>query len=430
VESSLAVSEQSVETDAKATAEAETAEAQAGAETTSAIAETALAEEETAPTESTTSEAKVTLAPQEAKSTAEEEIAAAEPVVTEALTAEQTPAEAESAVSAPEPVPTAAGPVVTEALTAEQTSAEAEPAVSAPEPVPTAPQPAPEATTAAVAEQTSAEKPKRKKRRKRRKKARAAMQVRVIPRKRVVKPLAVGMELHGTVKRIADFGAFVDIGVGTDGLVHISELSQVRVNKVSDVVSEGQEVTVWIKELDRDNNRISLTMLPPGTKTIRDLNEDEIVAGTVTRLAPYGAFVDIGVGREALLHIREMSERFVRKPEDVVQVGEPIEARIVKLDRRRGRIDLSLKGLRPEPEPEPEPESEPEKSNYSWGEDEDDMPTLMELALREAMGDEFEQFKARSRRSRRGSNRRRRSRKVYREEQDEIIERTLYGHRG
>ena len=90
----------------------------------------------------------------------------------------------------------------------------------------------------------------------------------------VVKLLSVGQELKGTVKRITEFGAFVDIGVGRDGLIHISELSTTRVAKVTDVLQEGQPITLWIKKLDRDRNRISLTMIEPGKRTIRDLHCD------------------------------------------------------------------------------------------------------------------------------------------------------------
>ena len=167
----------------------------------------------------------------------------------------------------------------------------------------------------------------------------------------VVKLLSVGQALQGTVKRITEFGAFVDIGVGRDGLVHISELSTTRVAKVSDLLKEGQPVTLWIKKLDRDRNRISLTMIEPGKRTIRDLQVGEVVEGTVTRILPYGAFIDIGVGRDALLHVREMAEGFVAKPEDVVKSGDPVEVRIIEIARRRNRIDVSMKGLRPEPEP-------------------------------------------------------------------------------
>ena len=166
----------------------------------------------------------------------------------------------------------------------------------------------------------------------------------------VVRMLSVGQQVKGTVKRVTEFGAFVDIGVGRDGLVHISELSSKRVGKVSDVLQEGLVVDLWIKKLDRDRNRISLTMIEPGQRTIRDLQKGEVVEGTVTRILPYGAFVDIGIGRDALLHVREMGEGFIAKPEDVVQVGQLVETRVIEIARRRSRVDLSMKGLRPEPE--------------------------------------------------------------------------------
>ena len=178
-------------------------------------------------------------------------------------------------------------------------------------------------------------------------KGKGKQKVKVLPKAKIVKVLTVGMETGGTIKRVSEYGAFVDIGVGRDGLLHISEMSTSRVRKVTDVINEGDEVTVWIKELDREKNRISLTMIPPGTKTIRDLAVGELVTGTVQRLTNYGAFVDIGMDRDAMLHVKEMGDGYVAKPEDVVKVGEEIEARIVSVDPRRGRIDLSLKGLRP-----------------------------------------------------------------------------------
>ena len=252
-----------------------------------------------------------------------------------------------------------------------------------------------------------------------------------------VRILAVGQQVQGTIKRIADFGAFVDIGVGRDGLIHISELSVRRVGKVTDVLAEGQEVTAWIKKLDRDRNRISLTLIDPNTKTIRDLNKDDLVQGTVTRILPYGAFIDIGIGRDALLHVREMGVGYVAKPEDVVKVGDSIEARIIELSRRRGRVDLSLKGLREEPEPtpapqaawpapqqqqsnsrrqqQPEPEPEPQEADL------EDLEVLspMELAFKRAMEAEGMELNV-SRKKQGKRNRRDRS-----ELQDEIISRTL-----
>jgi small subunit ribosomal protein S1 len=245
---------------------------------------------------------------------------------------------------------------------------------------------------------------------------------------RVVKLLAVGQQVIGVVKRVTEFGAFVDIGVGRDGLVHISELSVRRVGKVADVLQDGQEVTVWIKKLDRDRNRISLSMIEPGTKTIRDLEKGEIVQGTVTRILPYGAFIDIGIGRDALLHIREMSERYIARPEDVVNIGDVIEARIIELSRRRQRVDLSMKGLRPEPEPEPvpapvaeapAPAPEPEEEMVDEFADMEVL-TPMEMAFKRAMeagGAKFTMSdkKGRNKKGKRGT----------RSIQDEIIARTL-----
>lgn len=247
---------------------------------------------------------------------------------------------------------------------------------------------------------------------------------------RVVKLLAVGQQVIGTVKRVTEFGAFVDIGVGRDGLVHISELSVRRVGKVTDVLKDGLEVTVWIKKLDRDRNRISLTMIEPGTKTIRDLEKGEVVQGTVTRILPYGAFVDIGVGRDALLHIREMSERYIARPEDVVNVGDVIEARIIELSRRRQRVDLSMKGLRPEPEPEPVaapvveetvPAAPPEPEEDVVDEFADmEVLTPMEMAFKRAMEAEGIKLDVRDKKGRNKKGKR-----GARSIQDEIIARTL-----
>ncbi len=236
------------------------------------------------------------------------------------------------------------------------------------------------------------------------------LNVRVIPRKRIVKKLARGMKLTGKVRRVTRFGAFVDIGVNTDGLVHISELAPYRVAKVTDVVNVGDEVTVWIKDLNKAENRISLTMIPPGTKTIRDLQVGEIVKGTVTRIEPYGAFVDIGIGRDALLRVREMAEGYVRNPEDIVQVGEEIEARIIRVDVRRNQVDLSLKGLRPEPVETEEEEEIPVVTE----EDEEEIISPFEIAFLEAQAQK-ERRREKKRRKKRWDE----------FEDDEIIRRTL-----
>lgn len=250
-------------------------------------------------------------------------------------------------------------------------------------------------------------------------KGRHKPKVQTLPRKKIVKVLSVGMEVTGKVKRVSEYGAFVDIGVGRDGLLHISELSTSRVRKVDDMIKEGDEISVWIKELDREKNRISLTMIAPGTKTIRDLAVGELVTGTVQRLTNYGAFVDIGMERDAMLHVKEMGDGYVAKPEDVVTVGDEIEARISGVDARRGRVDLSLKGLRPTSAADaaaPDVEFRPVEN---VAEDEE-LPTLMELAFRQALdGNEDYPPAERSRKQKRRKGR------GDRYEQDEIITRTL-----
>ncbi len=243
-----------------------------------------------------------------------------------------------------------------------------------------------------------------------------------IPPRKVVKTIAVGQEVEGVVKRVTEFGAFIDIGVGRDGLVHVSELSPQRVAKASDVVQEGQTVTVWIKELDRDKNRISLSMIAPGTLTMRDLEEGMVVTGTVTRMERYGAFLDIGVGRDGMLHVKEMGHGFIEKPEDVVKMGEELQVQIVGLDQRRGRVDLSRKSLLPPPEESGSPmmarmadsddptEPAPEEVVFV---------SPFELALQEAN---------------QGEERRRERKKKARgwdeyEEEEDLIQRTIAHHR-
>ncbi|MGQ9585092.1 MAG: S1 RNA-binding domain-containing protein [Anaerolineae bacterium] len=227
---------------------------------------------------------------------------------------------------------------------------------------------------------------------------------------KVIKRLAPGMQFEGTVKAVTDFGAFVDIGVGRDGLVHVTEVSRRPVSKLKDVLREGQKVTVWVKDLDRERNRISLTMVDPESLTVEDLREGDLVRGRVTRLERYGAFVDIGVEREALLHVREMGEEFVSRPEDVVRVGDEVEVRIAKVDVQRKRVDVSMKGVGEE---EPEAELVPEPG------DEESL-TVMQVAMEEA-----------TRRQQRRARRQKKQEKAAaaRGELDEIIRRTLESHR-
>src|SRR5260221_5041710 len=98
-----------------------------------------------------------------------------------------------------------------------------------------------------------------------------------------IQDLKPKMELHGTVKKIELYGAFVDLGIGTDGLLHISQLSTERVKNVSDVVKEGDEVTVWVRNVDVDQRRIDLTMIQPSEKNVAEVQAGQVLIGTVVR---------------------------------------------------------------------------------------------------------------------------------------------------
>lgn len=186
--------------------------------------------------------------------------------------------------------------------------------------------------------------------------------------------LEPGSEVVGRVVSIAEFGAFVDIGAETDGLVHISELSEGRVEKVADVVSLGDEVKVWIKDVDVEQGRISLSMRPKPKYRLQDLKQGMVLDGVVTGVRDYGIFVDIGAETEGLVHVSEMADKYISEPSELVSLGEEVQVRIKKVDRKRRRISLSMKGLRSQPPPSPPKEEEP-------------MPTAIELALRQALGE-------------------------------------------
>ncbi len=175
--------------------------------------------------------------------------------------------------------------------------------------------------------------------------------------KAALRDLAAGQVLTGKVKSITPYGAFIDINVNRDGLVHISELSDTRVEKVEDVVQVGQEVTVRILEIDNSKNRISLTMRTqerqarPERRRRQEVNHDaisalnagDIVEGMVKSITPIGAFVDIGVGKDGLVHISELSDTRVEKVEDAVQIGQGYTFKIIEIDAEHGRISLSLR---------------------------------------------------------------------------------------
>jgi predicted RNA-binding protein with RPS1 domain len=155
--------------------------------------------------------------------------------------------------------------------------------------------------------------------------------------------LRVGDTVEGTVTGIAPFGVFVDIGVGKDGLVHISELAEGRIDRAEDAVQVGQTYTFKLLEVDDAGTRISLSLRrAQRTQRMQQLEKGQIVEGTISGLAPFGAFVDIGVGRDGLVHISELAPDRVNRVEDVVNVGDKVTVRVLDVDSQSKRISLSM----------------------------------------------------------------------------------------
>ncbi len=171
--------------------------------------------------------------------------------------------------------------------------------------------------------------------------------------------LEEGTRVQGVVRRLTDFGAFVDIGDGVEGLLHVSEMAYSRVNHPSDVVSEGDEITVMILGVNQERERISLglkqTIADPWSTVTERYEVDQKVSGEVTRVVDFGAFVKLEDGIEGLVHISELSHKHVAKAEDVVQPGQAVETKIISVDANARRIGLSIKELEPKPEVAPAP---------------------------------------------------------------------------
>ena len=186
-------------------------------------------------------------------------------------------------------------------------------------------------------------------------------------RAEILEKLSKGMRLKGTVSSIVDFGAFVDLG-GIDGLIHISELSWSHVNHPSEVVKVGEEVEVEVLDVDLQRERISLglkqTTEDPWTKLVETYPVGTIVDGKVTKIVPFGAFIELGANVEGLVHISEMAMRHIDSPAQVVKVGDVVKVKFMDVNVERRRISLSMKSAAEDlgieiavAEPEPKPEA-------------------------------------------------------------------------
>ncbi|WP_438318409.1 30S ribosomal protein S1 [Sporosarcina sp. FA9] len=164
----------------------------------------------------------------------------------------------------------------------------------------------------------------------------------------IMDTLEVGQILEGTVQRLATFGAFVDLG-GVDGLVHISQLTHEHVEKVSDVLKEGDKVNVKVLSIDRDSERISLSIkdtLPGPWEGIEEkAPKGSKLEGTVKRIVSYGAFVELFPGVEGLVHISRISHQHIGTPDEVLKEGQKIEVKVLEVNPIEKRLSLSIKDL-------------------------------------------------------------------------------------
>jgi small subunit ribosomal protein S1 len=165
-------------------------------------------------------------------------------------------------------------------------------------------------------------------------------------KERLIGTLKEGEVRKGRVSSICDFGAFVDIG-GADGLVHLSELSWSRVRHPSEVLRVGEEVEVYVLGINEDERKIALslkrTQAEPWTRVAARYEVGQLVKGTITQLANFGAFARIEDGIEGLIHVSELSDDRVAHPRNIVKEGDEMMLRIIRIDPQRRRMGLSLR---------------------------------------------------------------------------------------
>ncbi|MGX0244960.1 small subunit ribosomal protein S1 [Staphylococcus hominis] len=198
-----------------------------------------------------------------------------------------------------------------------------------------------------------------------------------------------GDVIKGKVARLTNFGAFVDIG-GVDGLVHVSELSHEHVQSPEDVVSVGQEVDVKVKSVEKDSERISLSIkdtLPTPFENIKGkFHENDVIEGKVIRLANFGAFVEIAPGVQGLVHISEIAHKHIGTPSEVLEPGQQVSVKILGIDEENERISLSIKATLPNEDVIESDEATTQ--SYLSNETDEDNPTVGDV-----FGDKFKNLK-------------------------------------
>ena len=174
----------------------------------------------------------------------------------------------------------------------------------------------------------------------------AAKNARVAAEKLAYDSINEGMTVKGTVKKIADFGLFVEIAPGLQGLVHVSEMSWDRSKKPSDLYKEGDAIEVFIKSINQDEKRIALSIKmlsqDPWQADIENIKEGNIIDGTVERFLTFGAVVSITANVEGLVHVSEISEQRVNKPDDVLKIGQKVRVKVIGVDKKHKKVSLSI----------------------------------------------------------------------------------------
>ncbi|MCP1354192.1 30S ribosomal protein S1 [Aneurinibacillus migulanus] len=207
----------------------------------------------------------------------------------------------------------------------------------------------------------------------------------------VLDKLEPGSVIKGTVQRLTDFGAFVDVG-GVDGLVHISEIAWNHVDKPSDVLKEGDKVNVKILKVDKENERISLSIkatLPgPWEQATQDFKIGDVVQGTVKRLVSFGAFVEVAPGVEGLVHISQIANRHIGTPDEVLKEGEEVSVKILDFNPEEERMSLSIREVQDEKQKQ---ETKKEVAAYQA---EESNANGMGVTIGDRMGDLLKKFKS------------------------------------
>lgn len=219
-------------------------------------------------------------------------------------------------------------------------------------------------------------------------------------KQQIMSRLSVGQQLEGTVQRLTPFGAFVDIG-GVDGLVHISEMAWHHVQQPSEVVKEGDSVTVQVLKVDPAADRISLSIRAaqpgPWQSAAGQFEANQIVTGTVKRLVTFGAFVEIAPGVEGLVHISQIAHRHIATPHEVLKEGQEVQVKVLDFNANEKRVSLSIKDTEEAPEQAPKTDKRPEKRSEKQPQIQNENVSLsnqsMSMTLGERFGDKLSKFK-------------------------------------